>query len=90
MGLRVRDDCRVFVFFRTTVVKLLVSIFLRTWSASVLSKHEEIDCLFKVFSLHGILAWDRALAHKGYKIRFEVGDGTKMRFTPSKFDAVYS
>lgn len=36
------------------------------------------------------IAWDRALAYKGYKIRFEVGDGTQMRFTPSKFDAIYS
>jgi hypothetical protein len=36
-----------------------------------------------------ILAWDRALSYKGHKIRFEVGDGTKMRFIPSKFDAIY-
>jgi hypothetical protein len=36
-----------------------------------------------------ISAWDRALAYKGYKIRFEVGDGTKMRFAPSKFDAIF-
>ncbi|UJR30707.1 hypothetical protein I4U23_018227 [Adineta vaga] len=36
------------------------------------------------------MAWDRALSFKGYKIRFEVGDGTKMRFSPSKFDAIYS
>jgi len=36
------------------------------------------------------IAWDRALAEKNYKIRFEVGDGTKMRFAPSKFDAIYS
>jgi phosphoethanolamine N-methyltransferase len=36
------------------------------------------------------IAWDRALSYKGHKIRFEVGDGTKMRFAPSKFDAIYS
>ncbi|CAF0963893.1 unnamed protein product [Adineta steineri] len=36
------------------------------------------------------MAWDRALLHKGDRIRFEVGDGTKMRFLPSKFDAIYS
>lgn len=40
--------------------------------------------------VYGISAWDRALAYKGYRIRFEVGDGTQMRFTPSKFDAIYS
>jgi len=34
-------------------------------------------------------AWDRALQYKGHRIRFEVGDGTKMRFTPAKFDAIY-
>lgn len=36
------------------------------------------------------IAWDRALQYKGHRIRFEVGDGTKMRFTPAKFDAIYS
>ncbi|CAF1056322.1 unnamed protein product [Adineta ricciae] len=36
------------------------------------------------------MAWDRALSYKGYKIRFEIGEGTKMRFSPSKFDAIYS
>ncbi|CAF1416843.1 unnamed protein product [Rotaria magnacalcarata] len=36
------------------------------------------------------IAWDRALSYKGHRIRFEVGDGTKMRFAPSKFDVVYS
>ncbi|CAF1248728.1 unnamed protein product [Rotaria sordida] len=36
------------------------------------------------------IAWDRALSYKGHRIRFEVGDGTKMRFSPSKFDAIYS
>lgn len=36
------------------------------------------------------IAWDRALSHKERRIRFEVGNGVKMRFTPSKFDAIYS
>ncbi|CAF0735147.1 unnamed protein product [Didymodactylos carnosus] len=37
------------------------------------------------------ISWDRALQQqKGYKIRFEIGEGTKMRFPPSKFDAIYS